>query len=101
VAGILDFGDTVRSARVCDLAVALAYLVPDGPRPWPGVDAFTAGYESVVPLTDRERALVPMLIAARTIMRTVINRALNPDDAETLEFYAANDRKLHHILKEA
>jgi Ser/Thr protein kinase RdoA (MazF antagonist) len=97
VAGILDFGDVVRTARVCDLAVALAYLVPDAPGPWPDVDAFTAGFESVVPLSDEERTLLPMLIAARTIMRTVINQALNPGP-DAHGFYARNDRKLRHIL---
>lgn len=101
VAGILDFGDIVRSARVCDLAVALAYLVPDAPRPWPDVDAFTSGFESVVPLSDDERAALPMLIAARTIMRTVINQVLNPGRGDPHGFYARNDRKLRHILKEA
>lgn len=98
VAGILDFGDTVRTARVCDLAVALAYLVPDAPRPWPDVEAFTAGFESEVPLLDEERALLPMLIAARTIMRTVIERALNPRRGDPHGFYARNDRKLRRIL---
>lgn len=99
VAGILDFGDTVRTARVCDLAVALAYLVPDAPRPWPDVDAFTAGFESVVPLSDEERALLPMLIAARTIMRTVIDRATRREPGDPHGFYARNDRKLHRILE--
>jgi Ser/Thr protein kinase RdoA (MazF antagonist) len=98
VAGILDFGDTVRSARVCDLGVALAYLVPDAPRPWSDVDAFTAGFESVVPLGDGEHAVLPMLIAARTIMRTVINQALHPGPGNE-EFYARNERKLRRILE--
>jgi len=100
VAGILDFGDVTRSPRVCDLAVALAYLVPDAPRPWPDVDAFTEGFESVVPLTDGERAVLPMLIAARTIMRTVINQVMNTEDGDPHGFYARNERKLRHILKE-
>ena len=98
VAGILDFGDTVQTPRVCDLAVALAYLVPDAPRPWREVEAFTAGFESVVPLGDDERAVLPMLIAARTIMRTIINQALNPEPGHE-EFYARNERKLHRILE--
>ena len=98
VAGVLDFGDTVRTARVCELAVALAYLVPDAPRPWPEVDAFTAGFEGVVPLSTNERALLPMLIAARTIMRTVINQVLNPGP-DPHGFYVRNDRKLRHILE--
>ena len=55
VAGILDFGDATRSPRVCDLAVALAYLVPDAPRPWPDVDAFTDGIRERR-ATDRRRA---------------------------------------------
>ncbi len=98
VAGILDFGDATRSPRVCDLAVALAYLVPDAPRPWPDYDAFLDGFETVVRLTDGERAELPMLVAARTIMRTVINRVMNPEDGDPHGFYARNERKLRHIL---
>lgn len=98
VAGILDFGDTVRSPRVCDLAVALTYLVPDAPRPWPDVDAFSAGFASVVPLGDDELAVLPMLIAGRTIMRSVINQALYPGP-DPDGFYARNERKLRHILE--
>ncbi len=100
VAGILDFGDIVRTTRVCDLAVALAYMVPDAPRPWLDVDAFTAGFESQVPLLDEERAVLPMLIAARTIMRTVIDQVLE-SGTDNDEFYARNDRQLLEILKEA
>jgi hydroxylysine kinase len=98
--GILDFGDAVYAPRVCDLAVALAYLVPDGPRPWPEVDAFTAGFLNEVPLSDPELAQLPMLMAARTIMRSVINQALHREaHSDPSGFYAANDRKLHQILK--
>ena len=100
LAGILDFGDAVHSARICDLAVALAYLVPDAPRPWPDVDAFTAGYLSAVPLEPDELAVLPMLIAARTIMRSVINQVLARDaHTDPHGFYARNDRKLLHILE--
>ena len=101
LAGILDFGDAVYSARVCDLAVALTYLVPDGPRPWPAVDTFMAGYLSSVPMTDDELALLPMLMAARTIMRSVINQVLARDaHTDPYGFYARNDRKLLHILED-
>ena len=102
LAGILDFGDAVHTARVCDLAVALAYLVEDGPRPWPEFDAFRAGYLSTQPLSDEELAVLPMLIAARTIMRTVINQVLERDaHTDPHGFYARNDRKLREIMKEA
>lgn len=102
VVGILDFGDAVHSARVCDLAVALAYLVPDAPRPWADVDAFTAGFTAEVPLGEDELALLPMLIAARTIMRSLINQALERDaHADPHGFSARNDRTLRHILETA
>lgn len=94
LAGILDFGDAVHSPRVSNLAVSLTYL-------WPDVDAFTSGYLESVPLTGDELAQLPMLIAARTVMRTVINRALHGDDDPGLrEFYVANDAKLREIMKE-
>ena len=100
--GILDFGDTVYSPRVCDLAVALAYLVPDGPRPWPEVDALATGFLTEVPLSDAELAQLPMLMAARTIMRSVVNQALQRQaHSDPSGFYAANDRKLQQILKGA
>jgi hydroxylysine kinase len=100
ISGILDFGDAVLSARICDLAVALTYLVPDAPRPWPDVDAFAAGFESEVPLLDGERAVLPMLMAARTIMRTVVNQQLARDaHSDPHGFYALNDRRLRMILE--
>ncbi|HEX7835133.1 MAG TPA: phosphotransferase [Pseudolysinimonas sp.] len=99
VTGVLDFGDVVRTARVCDLAVALAYLVPDAPPPWPGVRAFREGFESIVPLSDAERDVLPILVAGRTLMRTVINRAMNPHADDDLgEFYERNSRKLASLL---
>ena len=48
-----------------------------------------------------ELAQLPMLIAARTVMRTVINRALHGDgDPELRDFYAENDAKLRQMMKE-
>ncbi|MBX3195364.1 MAG: phosphotransferase [Microbacteriaceae bacterium] len=101
LAAILDFGDIVRTARVCDLAVSLAYLVPEHPRPWPDVDAFAEGFESVVPLLPEERALLPMLMAARTLTRTLAYLALQrTDNGDLGEFAARNDRKLRLILNQ-
>ena len=76
ITGVIDFGDLVSTPRVCDVGVALGYLVPDeGP-----VDAlhteFLAGFESVAPLTDEERALLPGLVVGRQLQRIVINDEL-------------------------
>jgi hydroxylysine kinase len=80
VVGILDFGDTVHTARVCDLGVSLAYLLPAHGPMWPAVQPFIDGYESVVPLLPEERELLPDLVAARLVQRILINTALDPED---------------------
>lgn len=76
ISGIVDFGDVSRTAGVCDVGVALGYLIPeDGP----GADVreeFLAGFESVVPLTPAERAIIPGLVVGRQIQRIVINEEL-------------------------
>lgn len=81
VTGILDFGDTVLSARVNDLGVALAYL-STGSSPWEAARPMIAGYESVVPLLDAERALLPHLVSARLVQRVLLNAMLERDASE-------------------
>lgn len=81
ISGILDFGDTVRSARVNDLGVALAYLSM-GSSPWEAAAPFLDGFESVVPLLDAERALLPHLVAVRLAQRVLLNALLERDASE-------------------
>jgi Ser/Thr protein kinase RdoA (MazF antagonist) len=81
ISGILDFGDTVRSARVNDLGVALAYLSM-GSSPWEAAAPFLDGFESVVPLLDAERALLPHLVAVRLAQRVLLNAMLERDASE-------------------
>lgn len=66
--GVLDFGDTVHTLRVVDLAVALCYLGYDQQL----IDGFT----SVVPLRDDELAVLPTLVAARFAQRILLNQLL-------------------------
>jgi hydroxylysine kinase len=76
ITGVVDFGDLVSTPRVCDVGVALGYLVPDD-GPLDALHAeFLAGFESVVPLTDDERALLPGLVVGRQLQRIVINDEL-------------------------
>lgn len=100
VVGILDFGDTVHTARVCDLGVALAYLIPsDGPA-MAAVQPFIDGYESIVPLLDAERALIPDLVAARLVARIVLNTVLAETRDDLQHSAEANVRLLRNLLTE-
>jgi hydroxylysine kinase len=76
ITGVIDFGDLVSTPRVCDVGVALGYLIPDEGPADALQAAFLAGFESVVPLTDVERALLPGLVVGRQLQRIVINDEL-------------------------
>jgi 4-aminobutyrate aminotransferase-like enzyme/Ser/Thr protein kinase RdoA (MazF antagonist) len=68
VVAIVDYGDMLQSALVCDLAVALAYAMLDKPEPIAAAALVVAGYHRVNRLNEAEiEALFP-LAAARLAM---------------------------------
>ncbi|MFK8053992.1 MAG: aminotransferase class III-fold pyridoxal phosphate-dependent enzyme [Woeseiaceae bacterium] len=63
--GIIDFGDMISAPRVCDLAIAAAYLMLGVDRPIDHLHALVAGYCHVSTLTDEELSLVWPLALTR------------------------------------
>jgi Ser/Thr protein kinase RdoA (MazF antagonist) len=64
VVGLLDFGDMVYSAVICDLAVALAYALLDQPHPLEASGHIIRAYHSRFALTEPEiDALYPLMTA--------------------------------------
>jgi hydroxylysine kinase len=89
VVAILDFGDVVRTARVLDLAVTASYLLPadDQYSASDTLAGLVAGWETVLPLEDDERELLPRLVIARLLQRILLGSWLSgelPDNAEYL-----------------
>ena len=73
VTGVIDFGDTVRSAVIFDPAVAMANLLGRTPDdPWREACAFVAGYQRTRPIRDREVPLLPVAALARLTLRGLI-----------------------------
>ena len=73
VRGVIDFGDTMRSAVIFDPAVAVANLIGRAPdQPWQYAYAFVAGYERARPIKDRELPLLPAAALARLTLRALI-----------------------------
>ena len=73
VTGVIDFGDTMRSAVIFDPAVALANILGRTPdQPWREASAFVAGYERARPIKDRELPLLPVAALARLTLRALI-----------------------------
>lgn len=85
--GILDFGDTMHAPRVLDLAIALAYLAPREGDAASAVAPYIAGWERVIPLTDEERALLPVIVGGRLVQRILLGAAGAAGRAQ--KFYGA------------
>ncbi|WP_345069701.1 phosphotransferase [Leifsonia kafniensis] len=113
VAGILDFGDTVDSFLVADLAVAMSYA-GGYPRaragephreadsgeatpgreatPWAAADALRDGYCEITPLTPRERELLHPLAIGRLVQRYILGSWLASTDPANADYTAKNLR---------
>ena len=65
VAAILDYGDVVHTATVCDLAIALAYVMLDKPDPLGAAAQVVAAYHETYPLTDSEIDVLYTLAVTR------------------------------------
>jgi Ser/Thr protein kinase RdoA (MazF antagonist) len=81
--GLLDFGDMVHTATVCDLAIASAYTMLDANEPLSVAACVVGGYHRGYPLTDAEQqALFPLILSrlAMSVCYSAHNRARNPHD---------------------
>jgi 4-aminobutyrate aminotransferase-like enzyme/Ser/Thr protein kinase RdoA (MazF antagonist) len=65
VTAILDYGDVVHSATVCNLAVALAYVMLDKTDPIGAAARVVAAYHETYPLTESEIDVLYTLAVTR------------------------------------
>ena len=65
VTGIIDFGDALDTVRVAEVVVAGAYAMLRQQDPLGALSAVVAGFNSVVPLTEMEIAVIFPLASAR------------------------------------
>ncbi|MDM7930276.1 phosphotransferase [Tabrizicola sp.] len=70
--GILDFGDMVRSHKICDLATACSYQI-DPADPLHLLAPLLSAYHAHLPLTEAEIRLLPSLITARMFTTLIIS----------------------------
>lgn len=95
VAGVIDFGDTVRTAVIFDPAVCLANLLGRTPdQPWRDACAFTVGYEQARPIKDSELPMLPVAALARLTLRALITNwraELVPERRDYLLVHARDD----------
>jgi 4-aminobutyrate aminotransferase-like enzyme/Ser/Thr protein kinase RdoA (MazF antagonist) len=75
VSGIVDFGDICQAPRICDLAIAAAYIVLDHPNPENMLAALVSGYNSIYPLSTQEVDIIWRLLRMRLAV-SVINSTM-------------------------
>lgn len=83
ITGILDFGDMVRTARICDLAVAASYHA-DPAQPLEALTDVIGGWHSVLPLLPGEEAQILDLVTLRMVTTAVLSNwraARQPENA--------------------
>jgi hydroxylysine kinase len=73
VTGVLDFGDTMRSALIFDPAVSIANLLGEPEHPWDDAGAFLAGYLRTRPIAEPELPLLAVAAMARLALRALLS----------------------------
>ncbi|MAT53498.1 MAG: alanine--glyoxylate aminotransferase [Saprospirales bacterium] len=83
VSGIIDFGDAVYTATVCDLAIAITYGVMGCREPLEAAVQIVRGFNEAYPLRENELALLHTLVGTRLLISltaSALNRRLHPDN---------------------
>ena len=93
VAGIIDFGDSVYTALVADVAIAAVAQISDIATAPESISDLVRGYEEIEPLLATELEILNWLIAARVVVAVLIrywHRSRNPQE----NHFAALDAEL-------
>ncbi len=83
VDGLIDFGDMSYQPTVCEVAIALAYIVIDKTDPLAACSGFLDAYTRLSPLSDDEIGVLYDLILTRlavSVAVTAQRRHADPDD---------------------
>ena len=83
VVGLLDFGDVLESATVCDLAIGAAYALMDGPDPTAAMISVVRGYHRARPLDEAELEILFPLVQARLGVTVSVSASEGGDDSGT------------------
>jgi 4-aminobutyrate aminotransferase-like enzyme/Ser/Thr protein kinase RdoA (MazF antagonist) len=98
VSAILDYGDVVHSATVCNLAGALAYVMLDKPDPIAAAAQVVVAYQEAFPLTDNEIDVLYILAATRLCFSVCI-AAKQTRDAPENEYLNISNAPVWSLLE--
>jgi 4-aminobutyrate aminotransferase-like enzyme/Ser/Thr protein kinase RdoA (MazF antagonist) len=78
ISGLIDFGDALHTALICEMAVGAAYAILDADDPLGAVAHMLRAYHRELPLLDEEVDLLFDLIAMRLVTSVTISAERRP-----------------------
>ncbi|MBK9315022.1 MAG: aminotransferase class III-fold pyridoxal phosphate-dependent enzyme [Acidobacteria bacterium] len=99
ITGIIDFGDLIRSATVCDLAIASAYAMLDKQDPIETAAAIVSGYHRQLPLLEDEIEVLFRLIITRLCV-SVTNSAFQRKEHPENEYLVISEKPAWRLLEQ-
>ncbi len=77
IIGILDFGDIIECATVCDLAIGASYALMGTPDPMAAIASVVRGYHHTRALTETEVEVIFSLVKARLGVSVSISASID------------------------
>ncbi len=99
ISGVFDFGDTMQTLTIADVAITAAYAAMDKKRPLATIAAVTAGFHSEFALLEEELPVILDLVRLRLCMSAcfaVRSRLDEPDN----EYVSVHERRALELLRE-
>lgn len=92
VSGILDFGDSLFNPTVCDLAIAMAYLLLDETDPLAAGARIVGAYHEIRPLMPAELEVLFPLICGRLAVSVVTSAERRLVDPTRVAWFVTEER---------
>jgi 4-aminobutyrate aminotransferase-like enzyme/Ser/Thr protein kinase RdoA (MazF antagonist) len=90
--GVLDFGDCLFNPTICELAIALAYLLLEQDQALAMGADIVCGYHEIRPLSVRELEVLFPLICGRLAASVVISAERRQIDPDRAAWFATEER---------
>ncbi|MCD7101310.1 phosphotransferase [Pseudoclavibacter sp. 13-3] len=90
IAGVIDFGDVVRTAAILNTSVAAGSMIDLDARGWWLVERFVSGYQSVCPISDTELQVLAVAAPARQAQRILLRGLASAQSPERAAYLASH-----------
>ena len=83
ISGIIDFGDMIRTSKICEVAIAATYIMLDKPDPVAAGVHVVRGYHNANPLSEEELEVLYDLIITRlctSVLVSAFRVSLEPEN---------------------